>query len=257
MDDKLLKKEDLELDTLDETEDLLVIMALTNFLEEEEGKEADIERAYPEDEYGYNSQVYRNIKDDSEYLVCSYDEAEQYAREDLESLVDDVGPIEAFGEDAVENYLDEDYFNDLLEEETRYRVDEMDEDELIDEMESYGIIDDDDKEFDNPDNADSDEDIDEEGHYPESLIEDRKEELIDRMIGMYDNGIQYMEEIYGDLSDYIKENPDCVDIDGLIDNILSWDGFGNQLAHYDGHEHEISYEDEDGNTKYLYVYRIN
>ena len=113
-----------------------------------------------------------------------------------------------------------------------------------------------DKEFDNPDNEDDD-DIDEEGYYPDSLLENKKEELISAMIDDYDDGIQYMKEIYGDLDEYIKNNPDCVDTDSLIDNILSYDGFGNQLARYDGNEHEISYEDENGNTKFLYAYRVN
>lgn len=250
--------EDLELDTVDETEDVLIIMALTKYLEEEENTSADIERAYPEEESGYNSQVYKNNEDDSEWLVCTFDEAESYAKESLESLIDDLGPVEAFGMDTVEYYLDDDYFNDILEEDTRYRVDEMDEDELIDEMESYGIIDDDDK-IEDPDWEPDPDEPDEEPEmiYPESLLDSKKEELIDRMIGAYDSGVQYMEEIWGDLSDFIKEHPECVDTDRLIDNMLDSSGVANELARYDGEEHEISYEDEFGNTHWLYAYRID
>ena len=259
MDNKLLKKEDLELDTVDETEDMLIVMALTKYLEENEGVDAYVERAYPyENTSDYYKHVYRNNEDDSEWLVCTYDEAEQFARESLESLIDDLGPVEAFGIDTVEDYLDDDYFDDILEEDTRYRVDEMDEDELIDEMESYGIIDDDDK-IEDPDWKPDPDEPDEEPEliYPEDLIESKKEELIDRMIGAYDSGVQYMEEIWGDLSDFIKEHPECVDTDRLIDNMLDSSGIANELARYDGEEHEISYEDEFGNTHWLYAYRID
>lgn len=258
MDDKLLKKEDLDLEYVDETEDILIIEAITKFLEDEENISATIERAYPEDEYGYNSHVYRNLEDDSEYLVCSYNEAEQYAREDLESLADDLGPIEAFGYSTVEKYLDEDHFHGMLEDDVRWHVKDMDDDELIDEMESYGIIDEDDM-IQDPDWEPDEDDPNEEPEmiYPEKLLDDKREELIDRMIDSYGSGIDYIQEIYGDLEDYVKNNPDCIDLDGLIDDILSYDGFGNTLARYDGYEYEFQYEDENGNTKWLYLYRIN
>ena len=262
MDTKLLKKEDLDLDVAEEDEDILIMVALTTFLEDEGEEGVDIERSYPNEDRGYNSHLYTNNTTGAEYLVCSYDEAEQYAREDLESLIDDLGPIEAFGEDYCEYYLEEDYFDDMLRDDCEYRVDDMDEDELIEEMESRGIIDDDDKiPVDEHDfeTEESDDEEDREYGYDPHFIEGKKDELIESMVNDYNSGIDYFYEIYGhgELAEYVKNNPECIDIDGMIQNILDNDGFGPQLARYDSEEHEINYEDEFGSTKYLYVYRVD
>ena len=259
MDDKLLK-EDLELDVVDSEDE--VAFALNNYLEDEENTAASIVKKYPEETSGYNSHIYENLEDNSEWLVCTREEADEYAQEDLESLVDDVGPVEAFGYSTVSYYLSDSYFDEMMEEDIRWQVDDMDDEDLIEELESYHLIDEDDMVPDEDWEPDEEADETEEDRpmiYPERLLEDKKEELIERKMDEYGNSVEWFESMYGEneLEEYIKDNPDCVDLEGLIRDIIDNEGPGDWLAHYDGREHEFSYEDEDGHTIWLYAYRID
>lgn len=255
MEEKVIK-EDIDIEETDVTDELLIVEALAELLDVDAGF---IEKKYPDEDYGYSSHIYENTEDNSEYLVCSYDEAAEYARENLENMVEDLGPIDAYGMDTVENYLDQDWFDDMLEGDVRDQVYNMDEDELIDEMERYGIISDDDKVSEGNGELEDDDTFEEDDmYYPKELLDSKEEELIEAIINSYgDDGIEYMKEVYGDIEEYIRNNPDCVDVDELIKDQLSWGDFGSILNYYDGSEDEISYEDEYGDRVDLYVYRVN
>lgn len=264
----ILKEDDNELEPLEGNElevvefDDEAAFALTQFLENEENTPALIERAYPGESSGYNSHVYVNREDNTEWLVCTYDEARDYAYEDIESLIDDIGAIEAFGYSLVSYFLSDSHFDEMMEEDIRYLVDDMSEEELIEELESYDLIDEDDMIPDEdwePDEEDGETEEDRPMIYPERLIEDKKEELIEKRMNEYSSGIDWFENTFGEreMEEYIKNNPDCIDIDGLIQNILDSDGFGNTLNRYDGSEEELEYEGEDGEIHTLYAYRIN
>lgn len=257
MEETKLLKEDLDLVSADETNDIRIVSALTKFLEDDRGESnVNIARTYPEEENNYRSHLYTDSENGVDYLVCSYDEAEQYAREDLESLADDCGGIiDAFGLSMCLAYFKDNYCDDIIEADARYRVDEMDDDDLIDELESYGFISEDDMVPD----EDAEENDEDTLHYPKALLDEKREDLIQRYIDDSSRGADYISEVYGNdyLNEFIENNPDCIDIDGLIDNILNYDGFGNTLNHYDGSEYEIRYNGTDGHTHTLYVYRLN
>ena len=138
----------------------------------------------------------------------------------------------------------------------------MSDEEIIEELESRGIIDEDNMIPDPDWEPDEDEGETEEDHpmiYPESLADDYREELIDSMINDYSSSVQWFEEMYSDreIEEYINDNPDCVDIDRLIDNMMGDVDFANELAWYDQQEHEFEVEFENGDTETMYAYRRN
>ena len=246
-----LKKEDLDLQPVDEYDDD-ICEYFTLYLEDE-GIPAHIVKASGHD-------MYENIEDNSTYLICDYDTAESYCRGSLENLVDDVGPCEAFGYGNVEYYLSDSYFDEMLEDDCRWRVDDMSDDEIIEELENRGIIDEDDMIPDPDWEPDEDEGETEEDRpmiYPESLADDYREELIDAMVNDYSSSLEWFEEMYSDreMEEYIRDNPDCVDIDRLIDSMMSDVNFADELAWYDNEEIEFEVEHEDGTSDTMYAYR--
>lgn len=115
-----------------------ISIALAELVGDDDG---EFVRKYPEEEYGYDSHVYGTEDGSREYLVCTYEEAEEYAKDSLRNLIDDLGPIDAVGEFAVENYLDADFFQEMLEEDAEWYVDDLSDDDVLDEAERRNLID--------------------------------------------------------------------------------------------------------------------
>lgn len=251
--------EDLEVSTIDITDD--AILALAQELDVDPGF---IERYDEDADSRYYSHLYVILDDAPEHggeqwlVFDDYSDAEDEARESMESLVDDIGPFEAFGEGAVSYFLDEDWFYDMMHEDVEYWVDDMSTEDLIDNMERLGLIDDEDKVQDPDWEPDEDTPANEQEPdmiYPEDLIESKKDELIDKICEHdYDgDGVEWYKSSFGerDLNDYIKEHPDCIDMDALIENNLD---VANELNRYDGREEYIRLETNDG-TKEFWAYR--
>lgn len=74
---------------------------------------------------GYDENVFE--VDGEEYFIGTEEEADERAKEEVRNIIDDMG-LEAFSENFQEeiigNYVDEDFFEDLKEEEAQYLEDE-------------------------------------------------------------------------------------------------------------------------------------
>lgn len=87
----------------------------------------------------YDENVYET-DDGEEYLVVDEDKAYEYAKEDIKNLFDDIG-MDSFGEDfqdwIYDNAIDEDYFDELLEEEMYYYTEEEPDEDMQNMIRSY------------------------------------------------------------------------------------------------------------------------
>ena len=193
----------------------------------------------------YDDNVYI-VDTDAEYLVCTEDEAEDYARQNIEDVWDDLG-LESFTEDFqdwVVNYaIDEDY----LETSVRDYI-EMDIYDLVDEDVVEKAID-----YDLIDREDAFEE-DEDGFLvikDDVIIDDLKEQLVDAEFDEIDDYAGWIEAQFGRdyLADMISSDPDIVDMDKLVDECIDWDGIAHFVATYDGNELDLGHD--------LYAYRIN
>ena len=253
-----LVDEDLDLAPIEIDNDY--VLALAQLLDIDPGY---IE-AYDEDaDSGYYSHLYDIIDEEPTHggeswlIFDDYSDATAEARESMEDLMNDMGPIDAFGIDAVIHYLDSDWFYDMMQGDVEYWVDDMSEEDLIDNMERLDIINEDDK-IQDPDWEPDEDNPDEEPEmiYPEDLIENNKDSLVDAICEADYNsdGVEWYRETFGerDLNDFVNRNPDCIDIDSLIDDNLD---VANELGRYDGEEHYIRIELNDGDDKEFWAYR--
>lgn len=87
----------------------------------------------------YDDNIYET-EDGEEYYVGSYDEAYEYAKQDIQSLFDDMG-MDSFTPDfqdwIYENAIDEDYFDNLLEEEKYYYTEEEPDEDMVNMIDGY------------------------------------------------------------------------------------------------------------------------
>ena len=218
--------------------------ALANYLE------CDVE----EIEDGYDDDHFAH--DGEEYAVYTDSEADQAHRDYIENFIDDVG-IEGFTpafQNWIVNYaiLNSKWFEDAQRESAEGYVNDIEsesdgtyENRLIAELVENDILDaEDDFYFDEDD---------EDQEYPllkeEVNLEDAKEEYIDTMC--QEDPYEWYKWNFGEESirELIKNGTISLDTDAISDEIISWDGRGNNLAFYDGDEIEL----EDG----LYAYRQN
>ena len=185
-------------------------------------------------------------------VYSSWSDCVDEAEDRVRSLIDDLGAAEAYGVDTVFEYLDPDHFDQMLRDDKEYWVYDMDTEDLIEYMERYNIIDDTDK-IQDPDWEPDPDEPDEEPEmiYPEDLLEDKKEELIDAMVADEGDSIAWYRNSFGDrdLEEYVKNYPECVDIDRMVEDYTD---VTNELARYDGEEHTVRLED--GSEYYLYRY---
>lgn len=178
--------------------------------------------------------------DGEDYLVMTEDEADDALKEDLENFIDDLG-IDGFTpqfQDWIkENAIDQDWFEEACEESERFYAEDIQSEEgrLVEECIEAGII--------------SADDLDEDGEYTGDLdlVDEYSQYLVERIRDDYDGDfVKWYQDEFGSL----KEVQDriALDIDAIVEEVKSWDGYGNNLAVYDGKEHE-----QNG----FYIFRVN
>lgn len=185
--------------------------------------------------------------DGESYIVCTPEEADQLLRDDIENFIDDLGLAftDEFNEWIIDNALIEsDWFEEACQESNEFYASDIASESgehgsrLNDECIEAGII--------------SEEDIDEDGNYIGDL--DLEQELADYItedIGdSYDSYFEWYRSEFGDdnIRTLITQGQLTFDIDKIADEVYNWDGYGNNLAKYDGVENE-----ENG----FYIFRQN
>ena len=83
------------------------------------------------------------------------------------------------------------------------------------------------------------------GDFPDDLVERTAQERLDEV---RPDVIGYLEDMGVDINEVIE---DFIDLDELIDEVISSDGRSHNLATYDGDEEEVTIDGED-----YFVYRI-
>lgn len=88
------------------------------------------------------------------------------------------------------------------------------------------------------------EELDDEGTYPEDVLESAKDELVEDMKNHWSSSLEWYRETYGvdSLKDDIRNGYVNVDLDSLIDNYFTDDEVPYQLAWYDNEEQYIDIE---------------
>lgn len=248
------------------------IKALQKFLEDE-GNLCNLEDI---------NTTYDNVYETpyGEYAVLTDEEATKIHRDDLESLIDDLGIdglfgfqtwqwdyiIENFLEDnGITDYMREDYeayFEDIKSEsDYRYNLfDNRQMQEVIEMLENNDEI-----SFDLDDILKYLEIKDmsfcellDDGMLDNYMLDtyssikifldeyednyyDYIEKCIDIIISEYDNPAEWVLLNFGKegLKHFIDENKFSLDIEGISDWVIEWDGRGASLASYDGQENEI------------------
>lgn len=217
------------------TEDKIQVLKL--YLELDDEQSEDIQNEYDE-VYSWGN---------LEYLVLTNEQADEKCYEEIQNLIDDCGPDAING---YENFIDEHYFDDAQQQSIQsycYDIGKYEEDEkfgnrLVRECYENDLIDDTDFEQDEEGNAIYNQcklDIDE---LTQKYVEWRCDQQ---------SSLDYMLEI-DTPKNLVKYNPNCINMDELVDYVISSDGRGHVLASYDGKEDWIQYQGEE-----YYIYRIN
>lgn len=188
-----------------------------------------------EDEVRYDKDMDIFILPDGRaYFVYTGDEADQKAKEEVISSIDDMG-IEAFTPDFQQDIIDNqmvdiDWFDDAMKESYEFYADDiMSEDgehgnRLFDEMVEEGVI--------------SEEDVTEDGELADGIdLDEKKEEFVEKLCENWDNGVQWYIDTFGerDFSDACKKH-DLYDYDEIAETAVRWDGRGHFISYYDGKE---------------------
>ena len=216
------------------------------FIDVERETDTHTEYSIAEEEETHGGEVYS--------VYSSWDDAWAEAEEKFRDYLDDVGAVEAFGIGTVRDYLDSDYFNDSMQDFYYYYVYDMDYEDLIEAMENYNLINENDK-IPDPDWEPDEDNPDDEADmiYPEDLIESKKDDLIEAFCDSEGDSVEWYMNTYGDadLNDYIRHNPSAIDEDRLVNDYLD---VTQELGSYDGEEHYIAIETDSG-RKEFYIYR--
>ena len=208
------------------------------------------------------------------YVVGNEDETKESARVAVKNLIDDVG-YDGFSPSFVSSHLDTDKITDMahdsysedvynnpevyFEDSDRLLSDRQQEkinlnkmrinqlEEKIFDLESFDEdfseeIDLIQEEIDEIVSDISDIENDPQGDFPDELMEEKIEDLV--------NYVRRDPESY--LSDMGLDYSDFVDEDEFIDAVIDADGYGHTLNHYDGNEDEVEIEGET-----YYVMRID
>lgn len=223
--------------------------------------------------YG-NSNMYTWLGEDnfeSEYVVYPDNRIQQAAEDAVQSLIDDAG-YDAFREWVWENNLDEHEVRDFLYNEYEDVVRDSPEDydiqkELSQEQERYIQIYEEkiDRLNSRLENEDLTEEQTEEIEDEISSIENIIEEIRENPEGDYnedeiEGAIEgYVDNYANDFVTYLKDRGfpknyilEFVDIDGVVQDIISSDGYGNILNGYDGSDNEYKV-----NGTWYHVMRYN
>lgn len=208
----------------------------------------------------YGDGYHVTFDDGREYSVyVDYDEAESAAKESLESLIDDLGAAEAFRVDTLIDFLDEDFFREIQENDFEYFASELSDSELLEELQNYNV---DISDYVEPiETTEEDEEVDYGTIDTDELTivdrADAENALVDQMkdYRYRDNPIDWYRDTFGDsaLADLIRQQGDNVlDIEALTSWAVDVDGPANELARYDGRELECDY-----NGRSYYAYRTD
>ena len=191
---------------------------------------------------GYTENLFET-EDGEEYFVVTEDEGRELAREDIESIIDDIG-LDAFTpafQDWITMYaVDDDWFEDACRESyTNYAYDIQDEEDdeygtrLAAECIENGLI--------------SEEDF-EDGQYigDEDLVDLLSEHLVNQV----DDYVEWYRDDFGndDLT-YVVNHYNLLDMEKIVDECIEQDGIAHFVASYDGDEIELGDD--------LYAYRVN
>ena len=174
------------------------------------------------------------LPDGRAYFVYTESEADAKAKEEIMSLIDDLG-IEAFTpdfrQDIIDNQMvDVEWFDDAMRESYEAYADDIKDENgehgnrLFDEMIEEGII--------------SETDITEDGKLVDGIdFDEKKEEFVEKLCDGWDNGIEWYITNFGesDFSETCKEQ-DLFDYDAIADMAIRWDGRGHFISYYDGDE---------------------
>ncbi len=195
---------------------------------------------------------YEYSTDQGDYKVLTNEEADEDFENYQRGLWDDLG-LESFSEWfqnwILENAVDKNYFqDDMHSSNSSYAHDIAEESDyqygnrLVQECYDADLISDDDFETG----------TDGEPDYKNCIYDtdELADKLADHMDENYDNTVEWVIDSFGKefLSRIVKEHPDCIDTNKVIEKIKSNDGRGC-LAAYDGKENEVDYN---GTTYYIY-----
>lgn len=187
------------------------------------------------------------------YVFADYDDAEDEAKYWLEQDIDEFGVVDLLGINTVRSYLDNEYFDEMQDEYWESTASELTDEELLEwlrynnyDLSDYAEL----KEKD--DDSDEDEEIDEDDldNWELTAREDAEEKYIEE--NTWSDSIDWYDSNFGDLEEFIKNNPQAIDEQSLIDELISIDGPASQLARYDGQEDSYKYN----GTEY-YIYRVD
>ena len=171
------------------------------------------------------------------FTVMTEDEAREACSDYISEFIDDVGigGFTPYFQDRIyDEFLDDDWFEDACKEmQENYANDIQDEagevgaNRLIDECIDEGII--------------SEDDLDEDGEYTgdKDLVEEYSEYLYDRIGRDYTSYARWYADEFGDVRDIVRSGAVSLDIDGIVDACIDEDGYGHNLASWDGDTIEL------------------
>lgn len=214
----------------------------------------DVTKLTAEEEVTSNGRTYFTIEteDGERYVVADHDAAEELAKEDVESVVDDLG-IESFTKDyqqrIFDNFANNDDFKEAFEESYRsYAEDIKSEDDdkyesrLVRELVEMKVLSDDDLVKNDEGLLALKDDADE---------DDLVEKFIDAIAGDWNyDYVGWMKSDFGldEVTRFAKEN-NAIDWDAVYDDVIDTDGIAHFVASYNGKELKL---DDD-----FYAYRID
>ena len=212
---------------------------LKNYLENEEGMEVTSINVTD-----WDDNVFDVNEGEREYLVIPQKYARDYVRDDIESLIDDIGFTGSFTDEFFDYLLVsnrdqvDDFFYDVVQEEISYGVNDYSDDELVDV-------------------AIEEHDIDVKPYYDEETGEldvyGLREVVIEKeMNAIGDDYLQYCVDMFGWdwVKDLINEHwSEIFDLEDVVDECIEADGYAHFIARYDGEEIDLG----DG----IFAYRTN
>lgn len=219
------------------------VLALAQFLETEPENIEDMQWEH----YGLPTyKVLSGEHEGEEYAVsASEDETYDACKEEIESLIDDVGVMNSLNWDnmgGIEKYLDEEWFRQVWEEmNDTYARDIMYEngrfkEEMIErglDPQDYGY------------NEEDDSFEDEEGAI-EAFTNDMMYDLENSAEGLIK---EFAFQLGNENIDYAIQHGATLDMDAVTNEVITVDGAGHILSRYDGKEHK---EQVNGNTYFIY-----
>lgn len=197
---------------------------------------------------GYDDDIFEC--NGAEYAVLTDSEADEAVVDEIENSIDDLG-LEAFTPSfqdwIIENAIDNpSWFEEALQEDMEYYVDNMDEEELINELLERGYLSEDDVHYE-----EDDEDMEHPLINDENKLQDARESYTSWLVEDAGDAYDWYKRNFGEnqVRDLIKNGEIGLDCETIADEATSWDGRGHFLSWYDGQEIEL--EDD------LYAYRTN